>query len=391
MSEQDAATSFLASIPLHREASERLSSSSSSSGSLRSGAGRTAPSAVDAVVPAPPLSSLVDAAAPPQPSLPGAAAATDAVRARPPRPPRSLQPRPPPVVAESYAAFRTGAVDRKILRFQLAFYGASFAACSVLSSKLQVDENKAVRAPANEYKAKTKGALVDAKSRTLSYQEALEHRPSSYQADYLDDPSLLAGKNRVVMRVPGARFSIIPFVKPRDLAAELNEQFFVKHEWLVEKELTLSKIRSLKLALLAIGVERELSMSTVAYAYVYFERLTLRGRVNKGNRRLVAAVCLLLAFKINEKHSDPAGPLVEATERKFGVTAKAMFHSEFAVMADLRFALHAPLEAVYPHYLRIYRYCDDHHIPCPQWVGMTTYAALDASASDSASSSSESK
>jgi hypothetical protein len=64
--------------------------------------------------------------------------------------------------------------------------------------------------------------------------------------------------------------------------------------------LTLSKIRSLKQQALAAAVKAKLEISTVALAIVYFERLALDCRVDKSNRRLSFAACLLLAIKINE-------------------------------------------------------------------------------------------
>lgn len=45
-----------------------------------------------------------------------------------------------------------------------------------------------------------------------------------------------------------------------------------------------------------------MEVSTVALACVYFERLCLDTRVDKSNRRLSFAACLLLAAKINEKN-----------------------------------------------------------------------------------------
>ena len=67
--------------------------------------------------------------------------------------------------------------------------------------------------------------------------------------------------------------------------------------------LTLSKIRSLKHQALEAAVEAKVEVGTVALACVYFERLCLDCRVDKSNRRLTFAACLLLASKLNEPNS----------------------------------------------------------------------------------------
>lgn len=64
--------------------------------------------------------------------------------------------------------------------------------------------------------------------------------------------------------------------------------------------LTLSKIRSLKNQALKLALKANLEIGTVALACVYFERLCLDCRVDKSNRRVSMAACLLLASKINE-------------------------------------------------------------------------------------------
>lgn len=66
--------------------------------------------------------------------------------------------------------------------------------------------------------------------------------------------------------------------------------------------LTLSKIRGVKEQALVAAVNANMEVSTVALACVYFERLCLDTRVDKSNRRLSFAACLLLAAKINEKN-----------------------------------------------------------------------------------------
>lgn len=58
-------------------------------------------------------------------------------------------------------------------------------------------------------------------------------------------------------------------------------------------------IQSLKREMRSVSEECGLQPVTIAMAYVYFEKLVLQGRLNKQNRKLVSAACVLLAAKIS--------------------------------------------------------------------------------------------
>ena len=62
-------------------------------------------------------------------------------------------------------------------------------------------------------------------------------------------------------------------------------------------------IQSLKQQALVACVRAKIEISTLALAIIYFERLCLSCRVDKSNRRLSFAACLLLATKVNESNS----------------------------------------------------------------------------------------
>jgi hypothetical protein len=55
----------------------------------------------------------------------------------------------------------------------------------------------------------------------------------------------------------------------------LNEIFRSAHPE-IPQEITLSKIRAIKSHLLEIGKELDLEVSSVAHAYVYFEKLVMK-------------------------------------------------------------------------------------------------------------------
>lgn len=62
---------------------------------------------------------------------------------------------------------------------------------------------------------------------------------------------------------------------------------------------------SLKREMRAVSEELGLQPVTTAMAFVYFEKLVLQGRLNKQNRKLVAAACVLLAAKISSDLRKP--------------------------------------------------------------------------------------
>lgn len=62
---------------------------------------------------------------------------------------------------------------------------------------------------------------------------------------------------------------------------------------------------SLKREMRAMSEECGLQPVTISMAFVYFEKLVLQGRLNKQNRKLVAAACVLLAAKISSDLRKP--------------------------------------------------------------------------------------
>lgn len=153
--------------------------------------------------------------------------------------------------------------------------------------------------------------------------------------------------------------------------------------------LTLSKIRSLKHQALMAAVRAKLEIGTVALACVYFERLCLDCRVDKSNRRLSFAACLLLSIKVNEPNiglvvqaeeegedSDSAGgtnmttrlqslvrpnkrsntmfaSLLEFFTEEWSLNLKHLFDAEWAVFAALGFSLLATPSQVAFHFKRM--------------------------------------
>ena len=90
---------------------------------------------------------------------------------------------------------------------------------------------------------------------------------------------------------------------------------------------------------------------SVALAHVYFEKLVLRNVVNKLNRKLMAAVSLVLAAKWNEPKV--TGTLIQQVEKHYAIPRAVLFRSEFSVYVELSFRLQLIPSEVYPHFVRL--------------------------------------
>ncbi|CAG8495780.1 2091_t:CDS:10 [Dentiscutata erythropus] len=193
-----------------------------------------------------------------------------------------------------------------------------------------------------------------------------------YDPTYLDNPALKTekqtpndtqdlkiSKHRSVLSLSGIIGLMSHSARPSDLKRESNALFRQTHPN-IDQSLTLSQIRKVKAKLLAAARHEDLDLeiSTVAKAYAYFEKLILKKMVNKFNRRLIGAICLVLASKVNDPIGMSYSPLLESLHKHLDVTTKEITEQEFAVFAALDFELYLPTSEFMPHFERLFTTLD---------------------------------
>ncbi|CAG8500384.1 10957_t:CDS:10 [Diversispora eburnea] len=207
-------------------------------------------------------------------------------------------------------------------------------------------------------------------SNSLGSQEIVVKVTDYYDPTYLDNPELKtekqstvdsqdlksSSKHRTVLSLSGFMGSLMHHnTRPSDLKRESNAIFRQAHPE-VDPSLTLSQIRKIKTKLLIASryEDLDLELSTVAKAYAYFEKLILKGRVTKHNRKLIGAICLLLASKVNEPMGISYSPLLESLHKHLELTTKEIIEQEFSVFSSLEFELYLPPSEFMPHFDRIF-------------------------------------
>ncbi|XP_024860279.1 CDK5 and ABL1 enzyme substrate 2 [Kryptolebias marmoratus] len=174
---------------------------------------------------------------------------------------------------------------------------------------------------------------------------------TEYDPNLLSDPQWPCGKHKRVLIFASYMTTVIEYVKPSDLKKDMNETFKDKYPHI---KLTLSKIRSLKREMRTVGEDCGMQPVTIAMAFVYFEKLVLQGRLNKQNRKLVSAACILLAAKISsDLKKQEVKHLIDKLEERFRISRKELISFEFIILVALEMALYLPESKVLPHYRRL--------------------------------------
>ncbi|XP_053173692.1 CDK5 and ABL1 enzyme substrate 2 isoform X1 [Scomber japonicus] len=212
-------------------------------------------------------------------------------------------------------------------------------------------ENSVAQTPQSRFRGNGQRNFTPARPNNAAPQDPCVEEVAEYDPNLLSDPQWPCGRHKRVLIFASYVTTVVEYVKPSDLKKDMNETFREKFPHI---KLTLSKIRSLKRDMRAVSEECGLQPVTIAMAFVYFEKLVLQGRLNKQNRKLVAAACVLLAAKISSDLRKPeVRQLIDKLEERFRINSRELIPLEFPVLVALEMGLYLPESKVMPHYRRL--------------------------------------
>ncbi|XP_060931214.1 CDK5 and ABL1 enzyme substrate 2 [Limanda limanda] len=214
-----------------------------------------------------------------------------------------------------------------------------------------VPENGTAQTPQSRFRGNGQRNFTQGRLNNSVTQEPHAEEVAEYDPNLLSDPQWPCGRHKRVLIFASYVTTVIEYVKPSDLKKNMNNTFKEKFPHI---KLTLSKIRSLKRDMRLGSEDCGLQPVTIAMAFVYFEKLVLQGRLNKQNRKLVAAACVLLAAKISSDLRKPeVKQLIDKLEERFRINGRELIPLEFPVLVALEMGLYLPESKVMPHYRRL--------------------------------------
>ncbi|CAL1606492.1 unnamed protein product [Knipowitschia caucasica] len=221
---------------------------------------------------------------------------------------------------------------------------------NALVRQRSLPESTTTQTPQSRFRGNSQQKGVTPRVQSTGPQDT-NSEETEYDPNLLSDPQWPCGRHKRVLVFASHLMTVIEYAKPSDLKKNMNEIF---KERFPHIKLTLSKIRSLKREMRAVSEECGLQPVTIAMAFVYFEKLVLQGRLNKQNRKLVAAACVLLAAKISSDLRKPeVKQLLDKLEERFRINRRELVPLEFPVLVALEMGLYLPESKVMPHYRRL--------------------------------------
>ncbi|KRX79503.1 CDK5 and ABL1 enzyme substrate 1 [Trichinella sp. T6] len=182
----------------------------------------------------------------------------------------------------------------------------------------------------------------------LCYLELL--RSKQLDRVFLDDTPFRSSVFKTTLTFASYLTSIMDIFDPAEAKRESNSMFQRKYP---DIQLTYSKYTSLRREMKSVMLAHDGDLVVLAQAYCYFDQIVLKLLVDKTNRKLVAAGCLLLAAKINDYKGNQLKIIIESIEERFRVSRKDLFKYELPLASALEFELNLPALYVKAHYQKL--------------------------------------
>jgi len=179
-----------------------------------------------------------------------------------------------------------------------------------------------------------------------------------YNPDTLDDPSRDRAARASTLSLTSYSVALIGYRTVVEIKRETDEAFSEAFPWLAQHRISLTKLRAMRMSLMAVWRSLNLELSSLALALVYFEKLVWSHCVEKGNAAVLFGACCMLGHKFNEPQADGGGEyvrehLLPRLASVLKVPAASILRHEFSVWTRLGFGLHVPLAEVLPHFERL--------------------------------------
>uniref|UniRef100_A0A0X3NJ55 CDK5 and ABL1 enzyme substrate 2 n=1 Tax=Schistocephalus solidus TaxID=70667 RepID=A0A0X3NJ55_SCHSO len=178
--------------------------------------------------------------------------------------------------------------------------------------------------------------------RCIMYEDPLAH----YDPCLLDDPLMPQLTNRRVFCFLGYVTSVLGYRRPEEHKRSINREFHLRFPAI---QLSLTKMRSLKLAMLSAALKMRLDLWIVAHAYVLFEKMILKLFVCKTNRKLCAGTAMLISAKLNDVKRADILRLIQELVTEFRVDRRDLLNVELSAFIGLEFTVISTDAETIPH------------------------------------------
>ncbi|BHF74796.1 CDK5 and ABL1 enzyme substrate 1 [Sparganum proliferum] len=185
----------------------------------------------------------------------------------------------------------------------------------------------------------------------LGYRRPEEHKRSINREFHLRFPAIQLSLTKLrslklAMLSAALKTSVLGYRRPEEHKRSINREFHLRFPAI---QLSLTKLRSLKLAMLSAALKMHLDLWIVAHAYVIFEKMILKLFVCKTNRKLCAGTAMLISAKLNDVKRADILRLIQELVTELRVDRRELLNAELAAFIGLEFTVISTDAETMPH------------------------------------------